>query len=139
MPKKLLSGTLDEQCAFLYDLAQQKMAAGNYTGALHALKEIVKYKPDYPGAAALLAQAQQGKREVTVLLWFSFAGAIVAVFFGTLAALPNDFWFLGLAVAGAVAGFLLGSVMTGGRRAGRRARGQEAAKPEPMQDPGEPR
>ncbi len=38
MPKQMLSGTLDEQCAFLYDLGRQKMEQGNYTGAIHAFR-----------------------------------------------------------------------------------------------------
>ena len=37
MPKQKLTGTLDEQCEFLYGLAITKMAEGNYTGAKHAL------------------------------------------------------------------------------------------------------
>lgn len=115
MPKKLLTGTLDEQCAFLYGLAQEKMAAGNYTGAIHALKEILKYNPDYAGAAELMAKARAGKREITVLLWFSFGGAIVAVFLGTLWGMPNDIWFLGAALAGAVVGFLIGNALTARR------------------------
>lgn len=130
MPKQLLTGTLEEQCAFLYDLAQQKMEAGNYTGAIHALTEILKYLPDYPGAQEMLAQARRGKREVNSLLWFSFGGAIVAIFVGTLWGLPNDLWFLGLALLGALLGFLAGSALTGGRRSPVGARGRHEAPPE---------
>jgi len=108
MPRQLLAGTLEEQCAFLVGLAQEKMAAGNYTGAIHALKEVQKHVPTYPGAAELMAAAKAGKREQSVLLWMSFAGAIVAVFFGTQWRVPNDIWFLGLAVLGGLAGYLLG-------------------------------
>ncbi len=107
MPKKLLTGTLEEQCAFLFTVAQEKMAAGNFTGAIHALKEILKHAPAYPGAQALMAQARRRKREQGLLLWGSFAGAIVAIFFGTLGQLPNDVWLLALALAGAGAGFLV--------------------------------
>ncbi len=112
MPKKLLTGTLDEQCAFLYNVAQEKMAVGNFTGAIHALKEIVAHAPAYPGAQALLVQAQQSKREHSLLLWCSFAGAVVAVFFGTTWQLPNDLWLLVLALAGAGVGFLVGNGVT---------------------------
>lgn len=108
MPKKLLTGTLDEQCAFLMDLAQQKAAVGNYTGALHALKEIRKHAPEYPGLEDASARAQQGKREQRTLIFAGFAGAIVFVFVGTWRGVPNDLWFLGLALAGAVAGYLVG-------------------------------
>ena len=109
MPKKLLTGTLEEQCAFLFSVAQEKMAAGNFTGAIHALKEILKHAPAYPGAQALMAQAKRRKREQGLLLWGSFAGAIVAIFFGTLRQLPNDLWLLALALAGAGVGFLVGN------------------------------
>lgn len=59
MPKQKLTGTLDEQCQFLYDAALTKMADGNYTGAKHALQEIVKYKPDFRDAAQLLEEADR--------------------------------------------------------------------------------
>ena len=59
MPKQKLTGTLDQQCEFLYGLAITKMAEGNYTGAKHALQEIVKYKPDYRDAAQLLEQVSR--------------------------------------------------------------------------------
>ncbi|HMN31708.1 MAG TPA: hypothetical protein PKE45_26400, partial [Caldilineaceae bacterium] len=54
MPKQLLTGTLEEQCEFLYTMAVEKMAQGNYTGAVHALKEVVKHAPDFRDAQALL-------------------------------------------------------------------------------------
>ena len=109
MPKKLLTGTLEEQCAFLYTVALEKMAAGNYTGAIHALKEILNYAPAYAGAQELMAQAQRRKREQGLLLWGSFAGAVIAIFFGTIWQLPNDLWLLVLALAGAGVGFLVGN------------------------------
>lgn len=109
MPRKLLTGTFEEQCAFLYNVALEKMAAGNYTGAIHALKEILTHAPAYPGAQALMDQARQAKREQQLLLWGSFAGAIIATFFGTLWQVPNDLWLLVLALAGAGVGFVVGN------------------------------
>jgi len=61
MPKQLLTGALEEQCDFLYALAQEKMSEGNYTGAYHALKEVVKHAPQREEAVALLAVAKQRK------------------------------------------------------------------------------
>ena len=61
MAKQALSGSLEEQCEFLYTLAVEKMGDGNYTGAVHALKEIVKYAPDYRDSAELLAEAKRRK------------------------------------------------------------------------------
>ena len=120
MPKQLLTGTLDEQCAFLYDLAQQKMAQGNYSGAAHALEEIVKYAPGYRDAAQLLGDVKRRKREQSLLVIISFAGASLFIAAGTVWGAPNDLWFLGLAVVGALLGFLAGSTFFGwrGRHAG---------------------
>jgi hypothetical protein len=120
MPKQLLTGTLDEQCAFLYDLAQQKMTQGNYTGAAHALQEIVKYAPGYRDAAELLGDVKRRKREQSLLVLISFAGASLFIGAGTLWQVPNDLWFLGLAIVGALLGFLVGSALFT-RRSGRAA------------------
>ena len=58
MPKQKLTGSLEQQCEFLYGMAITKMAQGNYTGAKHALEEIVKYKPDFRDAQQLLEQVK---------------------------------------------------------------------------------
>lgn len=71
MPKQTLTGTLEEQCEFLYQLAQEKMAQGNYTGAVHALQEVTKHAPTFRDAAALLREAKQKK-----------SGASTAAFYG---------------------------------------------------------
>jgi hypothetical protein len=115
MPRTMLTGTLDEQCAFLMDLAQQKVAAGNYTGAVHALKEIQKHAPDYPGLSEWMAKAQVGKREQRVLVFSGFGGAILAVFIGTMVGVPNDLWLLGIALAWVLVGYLVGAAVTGKR------------------------
>lgn len=109
MPKTLLTGTLEEQCAFLFNLAEEKAAVGNFSGASHALKEILAHVPDYPGAAELMEKVRKGKREQRMMLFFVFAFAIVGVFLGGLWQVPNDWWYLGLVVIGAVVGFLVGN------------------------------
>jgi hypothetical protein len=111
MPKQLLTGTLDEQCEFLYNLALEKMQQGNFTGAVHALKEVVKHNPGFRDAGTLLAEAQRRKSEQSHLLWFAFGGAMLFVLFGTLLQLGNDFLFLGLIAVGAVLGFFVGNVV----------------------------
>jgi hypothetical protein len=116
MPKQLLTGTLDEQCEFLYDLALEKMAQGNFTGATHALKEIVKHNPDFRDASAQLAEAKRRKREQSQSLWFVFGGAALFVLFGTMLQLSNDFYFLGLVALGAIVGFLVGNLVRSLRR-----------------------
>lgn len=111
MPKTLLTGTLEEQCAFLFNLAQEKVAVGNYSGSSHALREVLKHQPDYPGAATLMETVRKGKREQNTMLWLVFGGAILFVFIGTARGVPNDLWFLGLALVGAVVGFLIGNAI----------------------------
>src|SRR5215218_105300 len=106
MPKQLLTGTLDEQSEFLYNLALEKMKEGNFTGAVHALKEVVKYNPNFRDAGALLVAAKRRKSEQNLLLVFVFGGAGLFVFIGTLLQLGNDFVFIGLIAAGAIVGFL---------------------------------
>jgi hypothetical protein len=111
MPKQLLSGTLDEQCEFLYDLALEKMQQGNFTGAVHALKEVVKHNPGFRDADAILAEAKERKAEQNQLLWFVFGGAALFVFLGTTIQIGNDFLFLGLIAVGALLGFFLGNLV----------------------------
>lgn len=110
MPKQLLTGTLDEQCEFLYNLAQEKMQQGNYTGAVHALKEVVKHAPDYRDAADLLAVAQERKTMHSRLLWFALLGAAVLIGVGTLLQIRNDLLLLLLALVGAGLGYLAGNL-----------------------------
>ena len=117
MPKQQLTGTLDEQCEFLYNLALEKMQQGNFTGATHALKEIVKYNPNFRDAGAILAEAKQRKSEQSQLLWFAFAGGALFVLLGTILQLGNDFLFLGLIAVGTLLGFLVGNFVRSLRRA----------------------
>ena len=116
MPKQLLTGSLDEQCEFLYNLALDKMQQGNFTGAVHALQEIVKHKPDFRDAKAVLAEAKARKAEQNRLLWFALTGAALFVLWGTVLQVPNDLVFLGMAVVGAVVGFLVGNLVQSLRR-----------------------
>lgn len=109
MPNQTLTGTLEEQCEFLYELAVEKMGQGNYTGAVHVLKEIVKYKPDYRDAAQLLIEAKERKSEQTFLLLMAVLGASVAVAIGGIIGVPNDLIFLILVVLGALVGYGIGN------------------------------
>lgn len=108
MRREALTGTLDEQCAFLYELAVEKMAQGNYTGAYHALKDVVKHKPDFEEAQILFAEAKKKKSEQRLLLSISFLGVIAAVGVGSLLGIANDIVFLGVAVVGGLLGYVLG-------------------------------
>ena len=113
MRTEKLAGTLEEQCAFLYELAQNKMAEGNYTGAAHLLNEIVKYDPGYENAALLLAKVKQQKRSQRNLLLTAILGASLFIGLGTIFQISNDLIFILLAVIGAVVGFGVGSLFIG--------------------------
>ena len=115
MPKQLLSGTLEEQCEVLYNLAEEKIRQGNYTGAVHALAEIVKHKPDFRDVAALLADVKRRKSVQTQLLWGGFIGAALGVGVGTLLQVRNDWVLLALAAAGVLTGYGLGNWILGRR------------------------
>ena len=105
MARKQLTGTLEEQCRFLYQLAQEKMASGNYTGAAYALKEIVKYRPDYEDASRLLAIVRRRKKEQTIRIVISLVGAIIAIGIGSAIGVHNDLWFFALAFVGLLLGY----------------------------------
>jgi len=116
MPKQLLSGTLEEQCQVLYDMALEKMEKGNYTGATYALKEIVKYAPDYRDAAQLLDEAKRRKAEQRSLLLAAFLGVALFIGVGSRLQVGNDLTFLALAVIGALIGYGAGNFWLSYRR-----------------------
>ena len=111
MAKKQLTGTLEEQCSFLYQLAQEKMASGNYTGAVYALKEILKYKPDYGDAPQLLEKARRHKKAQSFRLIISLVGAILFVGIGSTAGLRNDLWLFALAFSGLLVGYVVANLV----------------------------
>jgi hypothetical protein len=111
--KKQLTGTLEEQCSFLYQLAQEKMASGNYTGAVYALKEIIKYKPDYGDAAQLLVKARLHKKAQTFRLVVSLIGAVIFTGIGSGAGLDNDLWLFAFAFAGLLVGYVVANLVRG--------------------------
>ncbi len=111
--KKQLTGTLEEQCSFLYQLAQEKMASGNYTGAVYALKEIIKYQPDYGDAAQLLAKARLHKKAQTFRLVVSLIGAVIFTGIGSGAGLDNDLWLFAFAFAGLLVGYVVANLVRG--------------------------
>jgi len=109
MPKQLLTGTLEEQCDFLYNLAVEKMAQGNFTGAVHALQEVVTHAPDFRNAQALLAEAKTRKASQSRLLVAGLVGALLFVGIGTVLRIPNDLLFILLALVGALVGYGIGN------------------------------
>ena len=121
MAKQLLSGTLEEQCDALVEMAQEKMGAGNYTGAYHALKEVVKHAPQRKDAVELLAIAKERKSEQTRLLLISLGGAILFVGIGSALRLSNDLWLMALGFVGLLVGYGIGNLFNSLRRTTRPA------------------
>ena len=117
MPKQKLTGTLEQQCEFLYGLAITKMAQGNYTGAKHALEEIVKYKPDFRDAQQLLQEVSRKKSDQTFLVVMAILGAAVGVAVGSIGQLGNDLVLLALAGVGALVGYGVGNYIRSFRAA----------------------
>ena len=87
------------------------MQQGNYTGAVHLLKEIVKHKPEYRDAAKLLQTAKAQKAEQTFLLLMAILGASLAVALGGRIGVSNDLVFLGLMLVGALLGYGAGNLI----------------------------
>ena len=117
MPKQKLTGTLEQQCEFLYGLAISKMAQGNYTGAKHDLQEIVKHKPDFRDAQQLLDEVSRKKSDQTFLIVMAFVGAAAGVAVGSLGQLGNDLVLLVLAGVGALLGYGAGNFIRSFRAA----------------------
>ena len=111
MPKQMLSGSLDEQCQFLYDLGIEKFAQGNYTGAVHAFREIIKYAPDFRDTEELLAIAQQRKSEQRFLVLSAIIGGVVMVAIGSVLQLRNDLYLLAFALVGTLVGYFVGAYL----------------------------
>lgn len=109
MPKQKLTGTLEQQCEFLYGLAITKIAEGNYTGAKHALEEIVKYKPDFRDSQRLLDEVKTKKSNQSFLVWAAIGGGVLFIAVGSLGGIRNDLALLGLAAVGALTGYGFGN------------------------------
>ena len=112
MQRQTLTGSLEEQCEFLYDMSIEKIGQGNFTGAAHLLKEIVKHKPDYRDAAELLVQVKEQKRYQFIRLMAAIAGACAFIGIGTATQVTNDFVFIGLILIGGLIGYIVGNIIT---------------------------
>lgn len=106
MPKQELEGTLDEQLATVYDMVQERMAEGKFTGAEHYAREIIKVDPNYRDIQEILKQAQKAKREQRLTLIISLVGAALAIAVTRWLGWTKDWQSLVFAFVGLVLGFL---------------------------------
>lgn len=112
MPQvQFLQGPVEEQAAQLYDLAVKAMEEGRYSGAYRYFQEIERAVPGFRDVPERLRQADYARREQRFLALGSFAGAIILVIAARLLNAQNELVFLGAAVAGLVAGFLVSLVL----------------------------
>ena len=93
--------------AAVYDMVQERMAEGKYTGAVHYAKEIIKVDPNYRDIQDILQQAQRAKREQTWLLAISLVGAMVVVALTRWWGWTRDWQSLVFAVVGLLLSFLI--------------------------------
>lgn len=107
MAKQQISGTLEEQLATVYDIVQQRMADGKYSGAVHYAKEIIKADPNYRDIQQILRSAQQAKRQQSLTLVVSLLAAIVGVIIARFAGFDKDWQMLLAGFIGLLVGFLL--------------------------------
>ncbi len=107
MPKLQLAGSVDEQLATVYEMVQERMANGRYSGAVTYAKEIIRVDPNYRDIQEILAQAQRAKREQTWGLVISLVAAVVAVALARWIGLTRDWQMLIFAFVGLIGGFLL--------------------------------
>ena len=106
MVKKLLEGTLEEQCEFLYDLGVEKMKTGNFAGALHVLQEVTKHDPAYRDAAVLLAEAKGRKSEQRHLILVGLGAGALFMGIGRLMGISHDLALILVGALGLVCGYL---------------------------------
>lgn len=107
MPKQQLTGALDEQLATVYDMVEERMSQGKYSGAVHYAKEIVKVDPHYRDIQDILGRAQRAKREQSLTLTASLAGAVIVIAITRWLGLTEDWQSLFFAFIGLVFGFVI--------------------------------
>ena len=113
MPKQVLEGTLDEQLATVYDMVQERMANGRYSGAEHYAREIIKVDPNYRDIQEIAATARKAKREQRYTILISFIGSLVAIAITRRLGFTQDWQSLVFAFIGLIIGFLIANYFFG--------------------------
>lgn len=102
-----LTGSPEEQADQLYDLAEEAMAQGRYSGAYRYWQEIEKALPGYRDVPDRLAEANLARREQRFLIMGALAGAVVLVFLARSFGAERELVLLGAAVLGLLVGWLI--------------------------------
>ncbi len=107
MPKKQLSGPLEEQLATVYQIVLERMREGKYGGAVHYAREIIKVNPNYRDIQQLLRRAQAARRRQSLTLAGSLVVALVAIGVSRGLGWREDWQSLLFGFIGLLVGFLL--------------------------------
>lgn len=102
-----LTGSPEEQADQLYDLAEEAMAQGRYSGAYRYWQEIEKALPGYRDVPERLAEANLARREQRFLIMGALAGAVVLLFIARSLGAERELVLLGAAVLGLLVGWLI--------------------------------
>ncbi|MBX7234228.1 MAG: hypothetical protein K1X65_07580 [Caldilineales bacterium] len=111
MPKQQLTGTLAEQLATVYEIVEQRMAEGKYSGAVHYAQEIIKVDPNYRDIQHVFQQARQARRQQTLTLVASLLVAILGVAIASAAGFDKDWQMLLAGFLGLLLGYLLAIIV----------------------------
>lgn len=102
-----LTGTPEEQADQLYDLAEEAMGEGRYSGAYRYWLEIEKALPGYRDVPERLAEANLARREQRFLIMGALLGAVVLVAIARSLGAERELVLLAAAVLGLLVGWLI--------------------------------
>ena len=102
-----LTGTPEEQADQLYEMAEEAMSQGRYSGAYRYWLEIEKALPGYGDVPQRLAEANRARREQRFLIMGALLGAAILVFVARTLGTQSELVLFGAAVAGLLVGWLI--------------------------------
>lgn len=102
-----LTGTPEEQADQLYQMAEEAMTQGRYSGAYLYWNEIEKALPGYRDVPQRLAEANLARREQRFLIMGALVGAVALLAVARALGAQRELVLLGSAVLGLLAGWLV--------------------------------
>ncbi len=109
-----LTGTPEEQADQLYEMAEEAMSQGRYSGAYRYWLEIEKALPGYRDVPQRLAEANRARREQRFLIMGALLGAAILVFVARTLGTQSELVLFGAAVAGLLVGWLISLLLFSG-------------------------
>ncbi len=102
-----LTGTPEEQADQLYEMAEEAMSQGRYSGAYYYWQDIEKVLPGYRDVPDRLVEANLARREQRFLIMGALLGAVALVFVARLLGAQRELVLFGAAVLGLLGGWLV--------------------------------